>query len=99
MLKDKQLALEKELKAKDEEIAKVKQQGSEEARIKTRDELERAFTVLKHIKRKLGPGFYDAEYHSLVEEVQLLQREILHHSLVPTKTPSPIKMISAEKLE
>jgi hypothetical protein len=99
LLKDKQLALEKELKAKDEEIAKVKQQGSEEARIKTRDELERAFTVLKHIKRKLGPGFYDAEYHSLVEEVQLLQRETLHHSLVPTKTASPIKMISAEKLE
>jgi hypothetical protein len=64
---------------RDEEIAKVKVQGSEEARRKTREELERAFAVLKHIKKKIGPGFYDAEYHSLVEEVQLLQRESAHH--------------------
>ena len=71
-LKQKQAALERELKARDEEIAKVKVQGSEEARRKTREELERAFAVLKHIKKKIGPGFYDAEYHSLVEEVQLI---------------------------
>ena len=50
----------------------MKVQGSEEARRKTREELERAFAVLKHIKKKIGPGFYDAEYHSLVEEVQLI---------------------------
>lgn len=35
-LRQKQTALERELKARDEEIAKVKVQGSEEARKKTR---------------------------------------------------------------
>ena len=74
--------LEKQLQTKDEEILKVKEQGSEQARKKTREELERAFTVLKHIKKKVGSGFYDAEYNTLVEEVQLIQREDHHHKVI-----------------
>lgn len=81
-LKDKQVVLEKQLQTKDEEILKVKEQGSEQARKKTREELERAFTVLKHIKKKVGSGFYDAEYNTLVEEVQLIQREDHHHKVI-----------------
>lgn len=50
--------------------------------MRAREELEKAFTVLKHIKKKAGSGFFDAEYHLLVEEVQLMQRETTNKNKV-----------------
>jgi hypothetical protein len=40
--------------------------------------LQRTVNVLKHIKKKAGVGIYDAEYASIIEEVELLQREDSH---------------------
>lgn len=46
--------------------------------MKAREELQRAVAVLKHIKKRAGPGVYDVEYDSLMEEVLLMNRE-QHH--------------------
>jgi len=74
-LKDKQLSLEKELRDKEEELQRLKSKTSEAAKAKAREDLGKAVTVLKHIKKRAGPGIYEVEYQALIEEVQMLQRE------------------------
>jgi hypothetical protein len=61
-LKERQAAIEKQLLEKEEELQKIKMKTSEGAKVKAREELSRAVAVLKHIKKRAGPGIYDAEY-------------------------------------
>ena len=43
--------------------------------MKAKEELQRAVAVLKHIKKKAGPGIYDVEYQAILEEVLILHRD------------------------
>lgn len=61
-LKDRQAMLEKQLQEKEDELQKLKMKTSESAKAKAREELQRALNVLKHIKKRAGPGIYDVEY-------------------------------------
>lgn len=43
-------------------MSRLKAKTSDEAKAKAKEELQKALTVLKHIKKKAGPGVYDVEY-------------------------------------
>jgi hypothetical protein len=50
----------------------MRQRTSDEAQAKMKLELKKTIDVLKHLKRKVGDGFYDEEYALLLEEVDEL---------------------------
>ena len=51
----------------------MKSKTSDEAKIKGREELQRALAVLKHVKKRAGAGIYDAEYQGIMDEIRHLE--------------------------
>lgn len=68
----------------------MKAKTSEAAKVKAREELHKAVTVLKHIKKRAGPGIHDVEYQALLEEVQIITRQDgENHEKVKEKPKTP----------
>lgn len=67
--------LEQQLVDREQELDKLKSKTTDEAKIKGREELQRAVAVLKHVKKRAGAGMYDAEFQSIMEEIRYLENE------------------------
>jgi len=68
-LKRKAKELEESVKEKDIEIARIKEKVSEKAQEGLKDELKRAYDVLKHLKKKVGSHAFNEEYEVVIAEI------------------------------
>ena len=69
-LKRKAKELQQQVQAKDIEIAKMREKTSDKAQDSMKDELRRAYEVLRHLKKKVGPHAFNEEYGVVVNEIR-----------------------------
>ena len=55
---------------KDLEISKMKEKTSEKALDSLKDELKRAYEVLRHLKKKVGAHAFNEEYGVVMSEIR-----------------------------
>ena len=69
-LKRKAKDLEAQVQDKDLEIAKMREKTSDKAQEGMKDELRRAYDVLRHLKKKVGPHAFNEEYGIVMTEIR-----------------------------
>jgi hypothetical protein len=69
-LKRKAKELETQLQEKDYEITKMREKTSDKAQDSIKDELRRAYDVLKHLKKKVGAHAFNEEYGIVMGEIR-----------------------------
>lgn len=69
-LKRKQKELEEQVRVKDNEIGKMKEKTSDKALDGLKDELKRAYEVLRHLKKKVGGHAFNEEYGVVMAEIR-----------------------------
>ena len=57
------------MREKDLEIAKIKDKVSDKAQDGLKEELRRAYDVLKHLKKKVGSHAFNEEYAVVIAEI------------------------------
>lgn len=69
-MKRKAKELETQLQEKDNEIAKMHEKTSDKAQESIKEELKRAYDVLKHLKKKVGAHAFNEEYGIVMGEIR-----------------------------
>ena len=69
-MKRKAKELETQLREKDNEIAKMNEKTSDKAQESMKEELKRAYDVLKHLKKKVGAHAFNEEYGFVMGEIR-----------------------------
>ena len=69
-LKRKTRDLEEQVREKDLEIAKMRDKTSDKAQENMKDELRRAYDVLRHLKKKVGAHAFNEEYGIVMNEIR-----------------------------
>ena len=69
-LKRKAKDLEEQVREKDLEVAKMREKTSDKAQEGLKDELKRAYDVLRHLKKKVGPHAFNEEYGVVMNEIR-----------------------------
>ena len=62
--------MEEQLRVKDLEISKMKDKTSDKALDGLKDELKRAYDVLRHLKKKVGGHAFNEEYGVVMNEIR-----------------------------
>ena len=69
-MKRKTRDLEEQVREKDLEIAKMRDKTSDKAQENMKDELRRAYDVLRHLKKKVGAHAFNEEYGIVMNEIR-----------------------------
>jgi len=69
-LKRKAKELEAQVQDKDADIVKMRNKTSDKAQEGMKDELRRAYDVLRHLKKKVGPHAFNEEYGVVMTEIR-----------------------------
>ena len=69
-MKKREKDLEVQIVAKDAELSRLKEKMSEKAQGSMKEELKRAYDVLRHLKKKVGPNSFSEEYRALMSEIR-----------------------------
>ena len=93
-MKKREKDLEVQIIAKDAELSRLKEKMSEKAQGSMKEELKRAYDVLRHLKKKVGPNSFSEEYMALMSEI----REALGMSSVRKNKRSNMKKLCCIKL-
>jgi len=78
---------------KDLEIAKMKEKTSDKAQDGLKDELRRAYEVLRHLKKKVGSHAFNEEYGVVIAEI----RQVLQMPPLENKRARRKKLLSQEE--
>ena len=69
-MKKREKDLEIQITSKDAELIRLKEKMSEKAQESMKDELKRAYDVLRHLKKKVGPNSFSEEYRVVMSEIR-----------------------------
>ena len=69
-MKRKAKELEGQITQKDTMIAKMREKTSDKAQDSMKDELKRAYDVLRHLKKKIGVHAFNEEYGIVINEIR-----------------------------